>query len=218
MEIFADTIDINELKTLQECGIIDGVTTNPSLMSASTRNIEDLIKEICLIVKGPVSVEVISTNFTDMLKEAYKILKIADNIVIKLPITLDGIKTCRILSSENIKTNMTLCFSVGQALLVAKAGATYVSPFVGRLDDQGNDGMKLIQDIKTMYSHYEHLNTKVLVASVRNLSHIYKALLLGAESVTAPPKIIRELANHYLTDKGLNKFLEDWKKVGKKFI
>jgi transaldolase len=214
MKIFLDTADIDLIQKYNQLGIIDGVTTNPSIIANSGKKYFDIISEICKIIKGPVSAEVIATEYKSMLMQAHKILKVSDNIVIKLPITYDGIQACAALSSENIKTNMTLCFSESQALLAAKAGATFISPFIGRLDDIGQDGMELITNICNMLDNYDNLTSEVLVASVRNLKQVTDAAIIGADIVTIPPKIIDEMLRHHLTDKGLEKFLTDWNNTG----
>lgn len=218
MKIFADTANIEELQKLNDFGLIDGVTTNPSIIASSGLDIKDAIKEICQLIKGPVSAEVVATDYDNMLREAEVLQKIASNVVIKLPITLDGLKACKKLTSQAIRTNMTLCFSVNQALLAAKAGATFVSPFVGRLEDVGEDGMGLIEDIVVAFDNYGNLDTEILVASVRNTAHIESAAVIGAHAATLPVQIIYEMAEHKLTDAGLKKFLLDWKKTGKKII
>ena len=216
MKFFVDTADVSEIRELAETGMLDGVTTNPTLVAKSGRDFFEVLKEICGIVTGPVSAEVTATDVEGMIKEGEKLARIADNITIKLPMTGDGLKACRHFTSKNIMTNVTLCFSSAQALLAAKAGATYVSPFVGRLDDIGEPGMGLIEDICTIYDQYENIKTQVLVASIRNNQHIIDAAKLGAHVATIPPKVIREMIAHELTDKGLAAFLEDWKKTGQK--
>jgi len=218
MKFFIDTADINEIKELAATGLVDGVTTNPSLIAKSGRKFTEVVKEICDIVPGPVSAEVIATEHGNMLKEADKLIKIADNIVIKLPLTMEGLKACKELSSRGVKTNVTLCFSPAQALLAAKAGATFVSPFVGRLDDVGTDGMQLIADIISIYSAYAHLETEVLVASVRHPGHVIEAAKMGADVATLPPALLRQMFNHPLTDKGLASFLADWAKTGQSIL
>ncbi|MDR2978009.1 MAG: fructose-6-phosphate aldolase [Rickettsiales bacterium] len=210
MEIFLDSVDLNEIKELKE--FIDGITTNPSLIAKSGRKdkYEDLISEICSIIEGPVSAEVVADNHEDMIEEGLKLAKIASNIVIKLPLTHEGLISCKRLWTEHkIPVNITLCFSPGQALLAAKAGAYFISPFVGRLDDISYDGLSLIEDICTIYSNYG-FDTKVLVASVRSPTHVVEAAKLGADSITVPAKILRQLLNHPLTDQGLVIFEQDW--------
>jgi transaldolase len=209
---FLDTADINELIECSETGLVDGVTTNPSLIAKSRRPHFEILKDICSIIKGPVSAEVIATDAHNMYKEAMHLVEIAENIVIKLPITHDGIICCRHLSQKQIKTNLTLCFSESQALIAAKAGATYISPFVGRLDDTGERGMNLVENICRIYRNY-NIQTKVLAASIRTAEHVTQAALSGADVVTMPSKIFKILAQHPLTDKGLEIFLNDWHAV-----
>lgn len=212
MKIFIDTASVKEIKEASSLGLIDGVTTNPSLMAKEARNPEQVLKEICALVSGPVSAEVISLESSGMVDEAHELVKLAKNIVIKVPLTREGLKTARILSSEGIKTNVTLCFSPIQALLAAKAGATYVSPFIGRLDDIAQEGISLISDIKKIYSNYG-FNTQIIVASVRNPVHVLKAALIGADIATIPYSVIEQLIKHPLTDIGIDRFLQDYKKV-----
>ena len=209
MKFFVDTAEIDEIKALLETGLLDGVTTNPSLIAKSGRNILEVLKEICALVPGPVSGEVTTTVAADMIAEGKKLAEIADNLVVKLPLTFDGIKACYALSQEGIKTNVTLCFSSAQALLAAKAGATYISPFVGRLDDIAQDGMGLISDICHVYSTYPDIHTEVLVASIRNPIHLMEAAKMGADVATIPPKVIHQLFKHPLTDAGLEAFMKD---------
>lgn len=213
MKFFVDTADIKEITEMNDTGLLDGVTTNPSLIMKSGRDIAEVTKEICQIVEGPVSAEVTATEYDGMMKEAAVLAKIADNICIKLPLTLDGLKACKALTSDGHKTNVTLCFSANQALLAAKAGATFVSPFVGRLDDMSVDGMDLIADIRIIYDNYD-FQTQILAASIRTVDHVRQAALIGADVVTAPPATLKALVKHPLTDKGLAAFLEDWKKTG----
>lgn len=213
MKFFVDTADVKEIEELSSTGLLDGVTTNPSLIAKSGRNFLEVVKEICQIVPGDVSAEVIATDHETMLKEADTLRAIADNVVIKLPLTWDGIKTCKRLTSEGTKVNVTLCFSANQALLAAKAGATYISPFVGRLDDIGQNGLELIEDICTIYENYPNLETEVLVASIRHPIHLLESAKMGAHVATLPPSVIRQLFNHPLTDKGLAAFLKDWEKT-----
>ncbi|MCM8795949.1 MAG: fructose-6-phosphate aldolase [Candidatus Omnitrophica bacterium] len=215
MQIFIDTANIHEIKEATKMGIIDGVTTNPTLIAKENRPAEDLLKEICALVPGPVSAEVISLETEGMIKEARQLSKISSNIVIKIPLVKAGLKAVKILSHEGIKTNVTLCFSPSQALLVAKAGADYVSPFVGRLDDISQPGMDLIRDIKTIYKNYG-FRTKIIVASVRNPLHVVDAALLGADVATVPFSVIEQLIRHPLTDIGIQRFLDDYKKIPKK--
>ncbi|MCH9753897.1 MAG: fructose-6-phosphate aldolase [Alphaproteobacteria bacterium] len=217
MKFFVDSADIEQIKELNDIGLVDGVTTNPSIIAKSGKDFFAVIKEITDIVSGPVSAEVTATEHEEMLAEGLALSKIAPNVVVKVPLTMDGLKTCKVLSEKGIMVNVTLCFSTSQALLAAKSGATFISPFVGRLEDVGQDGMSLIQDILDVYDNYG-FKTEVLVASVRNTNHVYQSALLGAHVMTAPPKIIRQLADHPLTDKGLEAFLSDWKKTGQKIL
>ena len=215
MKFFADTAEIDEIRELAEEGLLDGVTTNPSLIHKSGRNFLEVVKEIAGIVTGPVSAEVVALDHESMMREAEVLRKIGDNIAIKVPLTPDGLKTCRKLSGEGTMVNVTLCFSAAQALLAAKAGATFISPFVGRHDDNGFDGMALIADIRLIYDNYDFA-TQILVASVRHPMHVVEAAKIGADVMTAPPKIIRQLFNHPLTDSGVKSFLADWEKTGQK--
>ena len=212
MKIFIDTADIAEIREANNMGLLDGVTTNPSLVAKTGKPFNTVLEEICQVVKGPVSAEVVATDAEGMLKEARELAKIADNIVIKIPLVTEGLKATRTLTDEGIKTNVTLCFSATQAWLAAKAGATYVSPFVGRLDDISTEGMELISQILTIYGNYD-FETEVLVASVRHPVHVLEAAMMGAHVATIPFKVIAQLARHPLTDAGLERFLEDWKKV-----
>ncbi|MBI4706537.1 MAG: fructose-6-phosphate aldolase [Candidatus Omnitrophica bacterium] len=214
MKIFIDTANVNEIKEALNLGVIDGVTTNPSLISKEKRPAQELLKEICALVSGPVSGEVISLDTDGMVKEARELTKLAKNIVIKIPLTKDGLKAVKILAKENIKTNVTLCFSATQALLAAKAGADYISPFIGRLDDIAQVGMDLIRNIKTIYSNYG-FKTQIIVASVRNPVHVLDAALAGADIATIPFNVIEQLIKHPLTDIGIQRFLEDYKKIPK---
>ena len=215
MKFFADTADIADIKELAEAGLVDGVTTNPSLIHKSGRDFIEVTREICGIVSGPVSAELVATGHDEMMREAEILRKIADNIAVKVPLTIDGLKTCRKLTSDGTMVNVTLCFSANQALLAAKAGATFVSPFVGRHDDVGYPGMELIADIRMIYDNYD-FGTEILVASVRNPIHVHEAAKLGADVMTAPPSVIRQLVKHPLTDNGLKAFLADWEKTGQK--
>ena len=217
MKFFADTADIAEIKDLAETGLIDGVTTNPSLIHKSGRDFIEVTKEICGIVDGPVSAEVVALDHETMMKEADKLRAIADNVCIKVPLTLDGLKTCRALTDDGTMVNVTLCFSANQALLAAKAGATFISPFVGRHDDNGFDGTKLIDDIRLIYDNYA-FDTEILVASVRHTNHVLEAAKIGADVMTAPPKVIRDLVKHVLTDKGIEGFLKDWQSTGQSIL
>ena len=214
MKFFIDTADVSEIQELSSSGFLDGVTTNPSLIKKSGRNINEVIAEICDIVPGPVSAEVAATNYDDMIKEAEVLKAIAKNVTIKVPLTWDGLKACRKLRNDDVLVNVTLCFSANQALLAAKAGATFISPFVGRLDDIGLNGMNLIADICEIYSNYPNLNTEVLVASIRNPNHVIESAKIGADVVTIPANILKQLIHHPLTDNGLKAFLEDWKMTG----
>jgi transaldolase len=214
MKLFIDSANTKEIKEAVELGVIDGVTTNPSLIAKENRPLEDLLKEICSLVSGPVSAEAISLEAEGMVEEARHLSQIAKNIVIKIPLVKDGLKAVRILASQNIKTNVTLCFSPSQALLVAKAGADYISPFIGRLDDIAWEGMDLIKDIKTIYNNYG-FKTKIIVASVRNPLHVVDAALIGADIATVPFAVIEQLIKHPLTDIGIQRFLDDWKKIPK---
>jgi len=209
MEFFVDTAIVEEIKELIEWGVVDGVTTNPSLMAKSGRDPKEVIKEICELVDGPISAEVIATDKDGMLKEAMELVSIHENIVIKLPMTADGLKALKVLSGKGIKTNITLIFSAAQALLAAKNGATYVSPFLGRLDDIGHTGMELIDEIRTVFDNYS-FTTKILAASLRHPLHLKETAMLGADVATLPPKVIKQLVKHPLTESGLEKFLADY--------
>lgn len=215
MKFFADTAEIADIKELASTGLLDGVTTNPSLIAKSGRDFMEVTKEICAIVDGPVSAEVVALDHEGMMREAEILRKIADNVAIKVPLTLDGLKTCKALTDDGTMVNVTLCFSANQALLAAKAGATFVSPFVGRHDDNGLDGMQLIRDIRQIYDNYL-FDTQILVASVRHVMHVYEATMIGADVMTAPPGVIKALVKHVLTDKGIEGFLADWAKTGQK--
>jgi len=212
MKFFIDTANIDEIKKGVELGLVDGVTTNPTLLSREKRNPKELIEEICNIVHGPVSVEAVSLDKEGMIKEARELSKIAPNIVIKIPLTEEGLKAVRVLSEEGIKTNVTLCFSPTQALLAAKAGASYISPFVGRLDDISHTGMELVEQIITIYDNYG-FETEIIVASIRNPLHVLEAALMGADIATIPFKVLVQLIKHPLTDIGIERFLKDWEKV-----
>ena len=218
MKFFIDTADLNEIKDLAATGMVDGVTTNPSLAAKQGMNFKELIGEVCKVVSGPVSAEVTAMDYETMMKEAEVLRKIARNVTIKVPLTQDGLKFCRALSSEGTMVNVTLCFTCGQAILAAKAGATFVSPFVGRLDDLGVNGMQLIDDIRMVYDNYDNFKTQILVASVRSPEHIINAGKIGADVITAPPKVIRQLYHHPLTDAGLKTFAEDWAKTGQSIL
>ena len=215
MKFFADTAEIADIKELNDTGLLDGVTTNPSLIKKSGRDFIEVVKEICAICPGPVSAEVVALEHAGMMKEAETLRKIADNIAIKVPLTIDGLKTCKALTGDGAMVNVTLCFSANQALLAAKAGATFISPFVGRHDDVGYPGMELIADIRLIYDNYD-FPTQILVASVRNPIHIHDAAKLGADVMTAPPAVIRQLFKHPLTDNGIAAFLKDWESTGQR--
>jgi len=213
MKFFADTAEIAEIRELVELGLLDGVTTNPSLVHKSGRDFIEVVREIAGVVKGPVSAEVVALDHAGMMREADVLRKIADNVVIKVPLTPDGLKSCKALTGEGTKVNVTLCFSAAQALLAAKAGASYISPFLGRLDDIGQDGMELIADIRMIYDNYD-FDTQILAASIRHPIHVIEAAKLGADVMTAPPKIIHMLFKHPLTDAGIASFLKDWQASG----
>lgn len=215
MEIFIDTANVSYIRELWDAGLIDGVTTNPSLVAKEGRDYNEILKEICKIVDGPISAEVIGTETEQILKEAREYVKLSKNIVIKVPLILDGLKAVKILYDEGIKTNVTLCFSPLQGLLAAKAGATYISPFIGRLDDVGHTGMDLIHELRTIYDNYS-FKTKVLVASVRGPKAIVDAAMIGADAMTIPYEVIKKMVQHPLTDKGLDRFLNDYKKLKEK--
>ena len=217
MKFFADTAEIEDIKELAATGLLDGVTTNPSLIAKSGRDFIEVTKEICAITDGPVSAEVVALDHETMMKEAEKLRKIADNVCIKVPLTIDGLKTCKALTGEGTMVNVTLCFSANQALLAAKAGATFVSPFVGRHDDNGFSGMELIEDIRLIYDNYI-FETEILVASVRHATHVLESARIGADVMTAPPKVIKALFNHVLTEKGIEGFLKDWQATGQSIL
>ncbi len=219
MKFFIDTADVDEIRDFSATGLLDGVTTNPSLVAKTGRNLFDILAEICQLVPGPVSAEVTATETDDMLVEGRKLAGLAPNITVKVPLTWDGLKACRALSQGGVSVNVTLCFSAAQAILAAKAGAGYVSPFVGRLDDIGEDGMKLIADIREIYDNYsDSFRTEILVASIRHPLHVVEAARLGADVATIPPKVLRQLVAHTLTDKGLATFLADWRKTGQAIV
>jgi transaldolase len=216
MKFFADTADTADIRDLADAGLLDGVTTNPSLIHKAGRDFLEVVAEICQIVPGkPVSAEVVALDYDGMMREAEIVRKIADNIAVKVPLTIDGLKTCKTLTDDGTMVNVTLCFSANQALLAAKAGATFISPFVGRHDDNGFDGMALISDIRLIYDNYD-FSTEILVASVRHPIHVLEAARIGADVMTAPPAVIRQLVKHPLTDKGIEGFLADWAKTGQK--
>ena len=213
MKFFIDTADVDDIRYWNETGLLDGVTTNPSLILKSGRDIKEVLAEICEMVDGDVSGEVAATDYETMLSEGRKLAEIASNIVIKLPTTMDGVRACKALTDDGFKTNMTLCFSATQALMVSKVGATYVSPFIGRVDDMGVDGMELIEDIRTIFDNYGY-ETEILAASIRTMNHVKDCAVAGADVATIPPSTIEALVKHPLTDKGLAAFLADWEKTG----
>src|SRR3989338_1303354 len=216
MKFFIDSAEISEIRELASYGLLDGVTTNPSLIAKSGRKFKEVIAEICAVVDGPVSAEVAATDYDGMIRDGEILSKIAKNVCIKLPLTMDGLKACKYFSSKGIQTNVTLCFSAAQAILAAKAGATFISPFVGRLDDIGQDGLSLIEEICAIYANYPNFKTEILVASVRHPIHITIAAKMGAHVATIPGKILKQLASHPLTDKGLETFVKDWASTGQK--
>jgi transaldolase len=217
MQFFVDTAEIADIKKLHEMGLLDGVTTNPSLIAKSGRDFKEVIKEICGVVPGPVSAEVASTEFDGMIAEGEVLAKLATNVVVKLPLTVDGLRATKVFSGKGIKTNVTLCFSPNQALLAAKVGATYISPFIGRLDDINIEGMELIEQIRTIYDNY-NFTTQILAASIRTPNHVTEAALAGADVATIPPAVIYKLADHPLTKSGLEQFVKDWKSTGQSIL
>jgi transaldolase len=217
MKFFVDTAEVDAIAELNDLGMCDGVTTNPSLILKSGRNILEVTKEIANMVSGPVSAEVVALKADDMIAEGRKLAKIADNIAIKVPLTWDGLKACKVLSGEGNMVNVTLCFSANQALLAAKAGATFISPFIGRLDDINLDGLDVIEDIRIIYDNYG-FDTQILAASIRSVNHASECAKIGADVMTAPPAIIKKMAHHALTDKGLENFMKDWAKTGQKIL
>ncbi|GAA4643332.1 fructose-6-phosphate aldolase [Pontixanthobacter gangjinensis] len=217
MKFFADTAEIDDIKDLAATGLLDGVTTNPSLIAKSGRDFMEVTKEICGLTDGPVSAEVVALDHPAMMKEAEVLRKIADNVCIKVPLTIDGLKTCNALTLDGTMVNVTLCFSANQALLAAKSGATFISPFVGRHDDNGSNGMDLIRDIRHIYDNYD-FETEILVASVRHATHVLESALIGADVMTAPPAVIKGLVKHILTDKGIEGFMADWAKTGQSIL
>jgi len=217
MKFFVDTAEIADIRELAETGLLDGVTTNPSLIHKSGRDFMEVTKEICGIVDGPVSAEVVALDHATMMKEAEVLRKIADNVCIKVPLTVDGLKTCKALTGDGTMVNVTLCFSANQALLAAKAGASFISPFVGRHDDNGFDGMDLIEDIRLIYDNYG-FTTEILVASIRHTTHVLESAKIGADVITAPPKVIHGLFKHVLTDAGIEGFLKDWQATGQNIL
>ncbi len=218
MKFFVDTADVAEIKDLAATGLVDGVTTNPSLVAKTGRDFFEVLREICDIVDGPISAEVAATDYETMLAEGRALSKLAAHIAVKVPLTPDGLKACKALTSDGIMVNVTLCFSAAQAILAAKAGASFVSPFVGRIDDVGSDGMELIADIVEIYAGYPDFGTEILVASVRHPMHVVDAAKMGADVATVPPGVLRAMFNHPLTDKGLAAFLDDWKKTGQSIL
>jgi transaldolase len=217
MKFFVDTAEIKDILECQQMGLVDGVTTNPSLIAKSGRAFKDVIAEICKAVDGPVSAEVVALDYEGMMKEGKELRKIAKNVAVKVPMTVDGLRACKALSSEGTMVNVTLCFSANQALLAAKAGATFISPFIGRLDDINLEGMELISEIRTIYDNYG-FETNILAASIRTPNHIKQAALIGADYATAPPSVLKSLVKHPLTDKGIESFLADWKKTGQSVV
>lgn len=218
MKFFVDTADIQEIRELAAVGVLDGVTTNPSHVARTGRPIHDVIAEICQAVEGPVSAEVTATNFDDMIAEGERLADIASNVAIKVPSTWDGFRACRTLSQHGRRVNVTLCFSANQALLAAKTGATYISPFVGRLDDMGLDGMEVIREVRTIYDNDKSFKTEILASSMRTPLHVKRAAMAGADIATVPPAVLRNLARHPLTDKGIEAFLADWNKTGQTIL
>ena len=218
MKFFVDTADIAEIKELAATGLVDGVTTNPSLVAKQGGDFKQIVAEICEIVPGPVSAEVTATEWEPMVHEGLELGKIASNVAIKVPLTMDGLRACRELTNQGKQVNVTLCFSANQALLAAKAGATFVSPFIGRLDDIGLDGMELIEEIRSIYDNYDDLKTQILAASIRTVNHVKDSALAGADVATVPPSTLRALVKHPLTDKGLDAFLADWAKTGQSIV
>jgi transaldolase len=218
MKFFVDTADLAEIKDLAATGLLDGVTTNPSLVAKSGRDFKELVKEICAVVPGPVSAEVAASDYDGMVAEGRVLAALGKNVAVKVPLTWDGLKATRTLTRDGTMVNVTLCFSANQALLAAKAGATFISPFIGRLDDIGLDGMGLIQEIRQIYDNYTGLTTEILVASVRTVNHVKQAAMIGADVATVPPAVLKALVQHPLTDKGLAQFLADWTKTGQKIV
>ena len=218
MKFFVDTADTAEIAELNDLGLLDGVTTNPSLIAKSGRDFKEVIAEICDLVEGPVSAEVTATEAEAMISEGRELRQIADNVTVKVPLTLDGLKACKTLSSEGTMVNVTLCFSANQALLAAKCGATFISPFIGRLDDINIDGVELIEEIRAIYDNYPALETEILAASIRTANHVKQVAMIGADVATVPPAVLKGLAKHPLTDKGLEAFLADWAKTGQSIL
>ncbi len=218
MKFFVDTADVSEIRDLAQTGLLDGVTTNPSLVAKSGRDFKEVIAEICDIVPGPVSAEVAATDLETMVSEGRALAKIAPNVTVKVPLTWDGLKACKTLTGEGTPVNVTLCFSANQALLAAKAGATFISPFIGRLDDTGLDGVELIREIAAIYENYLDFETEILAASIRTVGHVKECAIAGADVATVPPQILKQLVKHPLTDKGLEAFLADWAKTGQSIL
>ena len=218
MKFFVDTADVAEIADLHAIGLLDGVTTNPSLIAKSGRDFKEVIAEICALVPGPVSAEVTALDAEGMVAEGRELRKIAGNVTVKVPLTLDGLKACKVLSGEGTMVNVTLCFSANQALLAAKCGATFISPFIGRLDDINLDGLELIREIRTIYDNYPALTTEVLAASIRTPNHVKDVALIGADVATVPPSVLKGLARHPLTDKGIESFMADWAKTGQSIL
>lgn len=218
MKFFVDTADTSDIAELNDLGLLDGVTTNPSLIAKSGRDFKEVIAEICGLVEGPVSAEVTALDADGMIKEGKELAKIAKNVTVKVPLTLDGLKACKALSGEGTMVNVTLCFSANQALLAAKCGATFISPFIGRLDDINIDGMELIAEIRAIYDNYPALETEILAASIRTANHVKEAAMIGADVATIPPSVLKGLAKHPLTDKGIDAFMADWAKTGQSIL
>ena len=218
MKFFVDTADVGEIAELNDLGLLDGVTTNPSLIAKSGRDFKSVIAEICGLVEGPVSAEVTALDAAGMIAEGRELAKIAKNVTVKVPLTLDGLKACKALSGEGTMVNVTLCFSANQALLAAKCGATFISPFIGRLDDINIEGMELIEDIRVIYDNYPALETQILAASIRTANHVKQAAMIGADVATIPPAVLKGLAKHPLTDKGIEMFMADWAKTGQSIL
>ena len=217
MKFFVDSADLDQIAQLNDVGLVDGVTTNPSIIAKSGRDFKEVIAEICALVEGPVSAEVTAVKADAMIEEGRSLRKIAPNVCVKLPLTMDGLTACNTLSAEEVPTNVTLCFSANQAILAAKCGATFISPFIGRLDDINIDGLELIEEIRTIYDNYGY-ETEILAASIRSVNHIKECAIIGADVITSPPDVIRKMADHPLTDKGLAAFLKDWEKTGQTIL
>ena len=218
MKFFVDTAEVDEIRDIAETGLLDGVTTNPSLIAKSGRKFLDVIREICALVDGPVSAEVAATDHETMLSEGRKLAQLAGNVAVKVPLTPDGLKTCRTLADDGVMVNVTLCFSASQSILAAKAGAAFISPFIGRRDDISRDGMGLIADIRQIYDNYPDFTTEILVASIRSPNHVAEAAKIGADVATIPPAVVRQLFSHPLTDKGLDAFVKDWQSTGQSIL